>query len=89
MLTGLVGIEQKLSPPDPVGGNAYDLTDADAERLPRDLGEAADALDGSAVAREWLGDAFVDHYAATRMWEVREHRKAITNWELERYFEII
>jgi glutamine synthetase len=36
-----------------------------------------------------FGDAFVEHYAATRKWEEREFRKAITDWELARYFEII
>ncbi|MFB3045492.1 MAG: hypothetical protein ACE10A_04170, partial [Acidiferrobacterales bacterium] len=43
----------------------------------------------SKMAREWFGDAFVDHYAATREWEEREFRKHITDWEMERYFEII
>jgi glutamine synthetase len=41
------------------------------------------------MARDWFGDAFVDHFAATREWEEREFRKAITDWELARYFEII
>ena len=36
-----------------------------------------------------FGDAFVDHFAATREWEEREFRKHITDWELARYFEII
>ena len=31
----------------------------------------------------------VDHYAATRNWEEREFRKHISDWELDRYFEII
>ena len=43
----------------------------------------------SAAARELFGDTFVDHYAATREWEEREARKAITDWQLARYFEII
>ena len=43
----------------------------------------------SKPARELYGDAFVDHYAATREWEEREFRKAITDWELDRYMEII
>ena len=34
-------------------------------------------------------DAFVEHYAASREWEEREFRKHITDWEMERYFEII
>ena len=29
------------------------------------------------------------HFAATRRWEEREFRKHITDWELERYFEIL
>ena len=36
-----------------------------------------------------FGAAFVDHYSATREWEEREFRKAITEWELDRYMEII
>ena len=43
----------------------------------------------STQARESFGDAFVDHFAATREWEEREFRKHVTDWELKRYFEII
>jgi glutamine synthetase len=41
------------------------------------------------VAREYLGEAFVEHYLATREWEVRQAQKAVTDWELARYFEVI
>ena len=51
--------------------------------------EASDRLKGSKAARSLFGDAFVDHYAASRNWEEREFRKAITDWELDRYFEIV
>ena len=51
--------------------------------------EAAGRLKSSKAARDLFGDAFVDHYAATREWEEREFRKAITEWELDRYMEII
>ena len=57
--------------------------------LPRSLGEAAERLKASKAARALFGDTFVDHYAATREWEEREARKAITDWQLARYFEII
>ena len=43
----------------------------------------------SRVAREWLGEQFVDHYASTREWEVRQYEKAVTDWELARYFESV
>ena len=57
--------------------------------LPRTLWEAAQRLKKSKAARDLFGDAFVEHYAATREWEEREFRKHITDWELARYFEII
>ena len=44
---------------------------------------------GSAIARDWLGDYFVDHFAATREWEWRQWLDGVTDWELKRYFEII
>jgi glutamine synthetase len=46
-------------------------------------------LQKSRAARDLFGDTFVDHYAATRIWEEREARRAITDWQLARYFEII
>ena len=87
--SGLLGIANKVEPDAPVEGNAYDKSFPPARALPRSLGEAAERLKGSAAARTLFGDAFVDHYAATREWEEREFRRAITDWELARYFEII
>jgi glutamine synthetase len=87
--SGLWGIEHKIEPSEPVTGNAYEMTYPAARALPRTLSEAAGRLAASQVARELFGDVFVDHYAMTRQWEEREFRKAITDWELARYFEII
>jgi len=86
--TGLRGIEEKLELSDPVVGNAVG-TSAKTLPLPTTLDEAARNLGASNVAREMFGDAFVDHYAATREWEVRENRKWVSDWDLARYFEII
>jgi glutamine synthetase len=36
-----------------------------------------------------FGEPFVAHFAASREWEEREFRRAVTDWELARYFEII
>jgi glutamine synthetase len=51
--------------------------------------EAAERLKQSKAAKELFGKPFVDHYAATRDWEEREFRKHVSDWELDRYFEII
>jgi glutamine synthetase len=87
--SGLWGIEHRIEPDIPVEGNAYQHTFSDERQLPRSLLEAAGRLRTSQPARALFGDEFVDHYAATREWEEREFRKAITDWELQRYFEII
>jgi glutamine synthetase len=87
--SGLWGIENKIDPGEPIKGNSYEIEHPEKAQLPRTLMEAAGRLKSSSAARDLFGDAFVDHYAATREWEEREFRKAITEWELDRYMEII
>src|SRR5436190_20621316 len=87
--SGLWGIEHRIEPDKPIAGSAYAQTIPKKRQLPRTLWEAAQNLKASKAARSLFGDAFVEHYAATREWEEREFRKAITDWELARYFEII
>lgn len=89
LASGLYGIENRIEPDAAVNGNAYDQTFPVERILPRTLHEAAARLRKSEAARSLFGDAFVDHYSATREWEEREFRKAITDWEMDRYFEII
>ena len=87
--SGLWGIENKIEPGEPQTGNAYEAKLPKNRALPRTLWEAAQRLKSSKAGRDLFGDAFVDHYAASREWEEREFRRAITDWELQRYFEII
>jgi glutamine synthetase len=89
LASGLAGIEQDVDPGEPITGNAYELPPDPPHELPRTLMQASERLAASAVARDWLGDVFVDHFAASRAWEEREFRKHVTDWELQRYFEII
>jgi glutamine synthetase len=86
LAAGLWGIEKGLPLPAETRGDAG----ADgAGRLPRTLREATDRLAASKPARALFGETFVDHYVRTRDWEVREYDKAVTDWELSRYFEVI
>ncbi len=57
--------------------------------LPSTLLAATQQMQTSAVAKEMLGETFVNHFTQTREWEWRQHLKAVTDWELKRYFEII
>ena len=89
LASGLHGIINKWEPGDPVQGNAYEQQHPEELALPATLWEAAQRFKQSESARSMLGDDFVDHYAASREWEEREFRKHITDWEMDRYFEII
>ena len=85
---GLHGVEQglKLTTP-PITG-----TNQGAEntpRAPRSLIQSTQNFKVSTIARDWFGDTFVDHFAATREWEHRQWQDAVTDWELKRYLEII
>jgi len=87
LAAGLDGIERKLQLPPPTV-NAY-AGAGEAPPLPRTLAEATALFRQSRVAREWLGEDFVDHFAITREWEVRQHDIAVSDWELARYFESV
>ncbi len=87
--SGLWGIEHRVEPDAPITGNAYDRKLPAKRQLPRTLAEAAGRLAASKAARELFGAPFVAHFAASREWEEREFRRAVTDWELARYFEII
>jgi len=87
--SGLWGIENRIEPTAPITGNAYDQSSPPELTFPASLGEAAERLGASAAATDLFGAAFVEHFANTRVWEEREFRRAVTSWELERYFEII
>lgn len=86
--SGLWGIEHRIEPTAPSTGNAYEGVDDD-NVLPSSLGEAARRFAASSPARELFGDEFVDHFARTREWEERQFRQHVTDWELERYLEVI
>ncbi len=87
--SALHGIAEKLEPTAPIAGNAYTAKHPKRLALPRTLMDAAAALRRSAAARAAFGDAFVDHFAASREWEERAFRHHVTDWEMDRYFEII
>jgi glutamine synthetase len=83
---GLRGIERDIAPPPAARGDAS-LSQGAA--LPRSLSAATALLKQSAKARAILGEPFVDHYVRTREWEVRQYERAVSDWELARYFESV
>ncbi len=81
---GLHGIEQKLELEDALVGNAYT---SDKPKVPHTLRAARDAFQGSALAKEALGQEVVDHYTNMADVELLAFESAVTDWELRRGFE--
>lgn len=91
LAAGLLGVRDKLPLADPVVGNAYETQDdlPTAWQLPGNLRDANRDLAACAEAREVFGNTFIEHYVASRDWEVREYERHVNDWQLARYFEII
>lgn len=81
---GLHGVEGEFDPPPPFAGNAYT---AGFEHIPTTLGEAAELLQASKLARLAFGDAVVDHYSNAARVEIAAYDAAVTDWERVRGFE--
>jgi len=88
LASGLYGIKHKLPLNiKPTTGNGYQ--DKNNGILSPNLYEAATAMKNSSIANELFGKEFVEHFTQTRLWEWKQYAKAVTDWELKRYFEII
>ena len=85
LAAGLHGIERGLELQPEFSGNAY--ASSDVPSVPRTLREATTLLDGSQVLRAAFGDEVIDHYVHAGRWEQAVFDKAVTDWELLRYFE--
>jgi len=88
---GHLGLTNKLTPPAAAEGNA--ALDANCVRLPSTLPEATELFRNSSLAKDYLGAAFVEHYAASRDVE-HQHWQAwlaeqVTSYELKRYFKTV
>lgn len=89
LASGLQGIREGLDPGPALKGNGYEADLPPERRFPASLAEAAARLRGSDMARAWFGDAFTDHFATSREAEVAAQRAWVSDWELNRYFEMI
>lgn len=88
LASGLYGVERKLKlETQQIRGDATAYKNC--EKLPNTLLAASEQFYQSEISRELFGEKFVEHFYQSRIWEWEQARSAVTNWELERYFEII
>jgi glutamine synthetase len=85
LAAGLAGIEGGYELTPATHGDAYE---GDEREVPRTLRAATEALRGSAMLRASLGDAVVDHYVRAAEWEQEAFDSAVTDWEIDRGFEL-
>ena len=81
------GIENTLSPPNPIEGNAWDQ-EIDAPALPSTMDEAISVFDKSDVLSSYLTSEFKTPFLATKVQERNEFAKRVTEFELETYLRI-
>ena len=80
---GWRGIEKKMEIKVPPLGKGEDVGSASDKgvRLAKSLKEAtATMMRKESVAREALGDAFVEHFGGTREHEIKLWDEAVTDW---------
>ncbi len=91
---GLKGVEEKLTPPDPVEENVYEMTPEERKErgigmLPGSLIEAIQLTEKSEVVREALGDHVFEHFIANKKVEWDRYRTQITQFELSNYLPVL
>jgi len=90
LAAGLKGIEEGLTPPEPIEEDIYHMTEAERESrgissLPGSLKEAIDLTAGSSLVREALGDHVFEKFIENKLIEWDDYRMHVTDFELNKY----
>jgi glutamine synthetase len=79
LASGYLGIEEELTPTEPLKGSAYELEIS----LPRDIRSALKLLKRSTTFKQHLGKEFVQLYMAVKELELETFSRVISPWERE------
>lgn len=93
LAAGIDGIARKLTPPDPVNKNIFEMSFRERRKyrideLPRDLHEALEMLDKDAVVKDALGTHICERFVEAKREEWQEYIGKVSEWELERYLSV-
>jgi glutamine synthetase len=80
------GITKGTDPGEPSTGDAYQQ---ETQRFPEHLGLAAEAFLASDFVQSAFGTAVAEQYGLTARYEWNQFLDQVTDWELDRYFEVI
>jgi glutamine synthetase len=94
LAAGLKGLEDKITPPEPVEKNIYSLSKKEMEKynihhLPESLGHALGLMEESELLKDVLGEHIFNNFLHVKRGEWEKYRMQITQWELEKYLPVI
>ena len=92
LAAGLAGIEQEMTPPEPVERNVFAMSERQKKRLkikqlPHDLSAALDNLQKNKVLVEALGDHIATHFIEAKRREWQTYISRVHPWECDEYLE--
>jgi glutamine synthetase len=86
------GVERGLEAPDPIRENIYEFDEDQIEEygietLPKNLGDAVEALEADEVILDGLGDHVAEKFVEAKNEEFTEYLVSVSDWEIDRYLE--
>jgi glutamine synthetase len=88
LAAGLKGVKDKLTPPDPVEKNIYQLS-YNIHHLPESLGHAINLMEESSLLRETLGSHVFENFLHVKKKEWEKYRTQVTPWEIDKYLQVL
>ena len=84
LIAGMDGMERQLDPGEP---RTDPYAQMDKPALPSSLMDAVDALEGSSLFREHMGEGFINYLIGIKRYEIDRFLSYVTDWEHREYFE--
>ncbi|MCR4925135.1 MAG: type I glutamate--ammonia ligase [Clostridiales bacterium] len=90
LLAGLDGIERKLTPPESISKNIFEMSKTERKKakidtLPATLEEAVKCMKADPFMKESLGDHVYSKFVEAKEAEWEDYRTKISQWEIDNY----
>jgi glutamine synthetase len=93
LVAGMDGIRKKISPPDPVEEDIYEMSEKQRDErgidvLPGNLGDALNEFSKDKYLQDALGQAFCDKFLQLKTKEWRMFNSTVHEWERKKYLDV-
>ncbi len=85
LMSGLMGIKEKLDPGEPFEGDLYREEEGSFPTVPLSLFRALKMLEADEVFSEAIGPEITQNFLAIKYGEIEAFRTTVTDWEYEHY----